>query len=202
MLLAGDIRGFFREAMTDAMRQTGHRLTDQAQVYVVHLMAEFSRAERAFAGTDPGERPALALLMSRASESEPDEAVRIYKHLGDSSLVLSGYFAESIDKELVGRDYYASMGESAYSSVASLCRTTAALSSVLFEELAVRFRDLVDVLSAMSMRATKDAPLSDKKILELVERYQRTGNKEILEALKAHGVVLRPGLSEDSDDVH
>jgi hypothetical protein len=202
MLLSGDIRGFFREAMTDAMRHTGVRLTDHAQVYVVHLMAEFSRAERAFAGADPGERPALAIMMSRAADAEPDEALRIYKHLGDSSLVLSGYFPESIEKELVSRDYYAAMGENAYSSVAALCRPQAALSSVLFEELAERFRDLVELLEAMSISATKDAPLSDKKILELVERYQKTGNREILEALKGHGVVLRPGLGSDDDEVH
>jgi len=204
MLGAANIREYFREAMSTAQREHGVQLTEPAQVYLINLMVEFVRSESAFAGAERGEKPTLVTLMSRAQEAEPAEAVRIYKHLGDSSLYLSGFFSESLEREIVSRDYYVSMGGQAYQSVASLIRGHAALSSVLFEELAERFADLVELLEAMSLHGERTNPdkLSDAKILELIDRYRRTGRREILEALRAQGVVLRPGLAGDEDAIH
>lgn len=164
-------------------------LTDQAQVYVIHLLCEFMRSENVFAGTEHGDKPALALMLQRAQEADPSEAVSIYKHMGDSSLYLTGYFADSARSTIVSRDYYLSMGETAYSSVASCMRSSAATSSALFSELADQFSRLVDLLGMVALHGDRtQKKLSDKKILSLIERYRRTGSKEVLQTLKAHGV--------------
>ena len=149
----------------------------------------------------------MAVLLCRAQEAEPSEAVRIYKHMGDSSLYLSGFFQEAVERTAVNVDYYMSMGGSAYASVAGLMRPMAASSSALFAELSDRFCELVDLLAAVSLhgeteKAEGKDPPSDKKILELIERYRRTGRPEILQALEAAGVVLRPGMRDDDDVVH
>ncbi len=198
------IREYFREALGTAMKERSVPLTEQAQVYLVHLLCEFARADKAFAGTDHGESPALALMLQRAQEAEPQEAVRIYKHMGDSSLYLTGFFADATAHAVVSRDYYLSMGETAYSSVASFLRSSAATSSALFAELADQFTRLVDLLAAVSLHGEKNSAeqLSDEKLLALVDRYRRTGNPELLEALKAHGVVLKPGVQGGNDLVN
>ena len=204
MLGATNIREYFREAMHTAQRERGIELTEPAQVYLINLMVEFMRSGAAFAGAERGEKPAMVTLLTRAQEAEPSEALRIYKHLGDTSLYLSGFFAESVERELVSRDYYVSIGGQAYQSVASLMRSSAAFSSVLFEELAARFDVLVELLESMSLHGERTSPekLSDGKILELIDRYRRTGRREILEALRAQGVVLRPGLGSEDDAIH
>ena len=190
------MREFFRENLTEALKKTSTKLTDTAQVYLVNLLVEFMRAENVYAGVDPGERPILVDLFQRAQEAEPQEAVRIYKHMGDQSLYLTGFFTEAV--EGVGVDYYVSMGGSAYASVAGLMRPTAATSSALFAELSDRFRELVDLLIAMSL----GQPKGDARVLGLVERYERTGDKLVLDALKASGIVLRPGVDDDDRDVN
>ncbi len=189
------MREFFRGALGDALRRTSVRLTDTAQIYLVNLLVEFMRAENVYAGTDKGEKPILADLLGRAQDADPVEAVRIYKHMGDSSLYLTGFFTEGVDSV----DYYVSMGGSAYANVAGLMRPTAAASSALFAELSDRFPALVDLLMAMSLGTqTPD----DARVLALVERYQRTGDALVLAALKAQGIVMRPGLDDDSNDVN
>lgn len=195
MLVSGSMREFFREALGEALRKTSVRLTDTAQVYLVNLLVEFMRAENVYAGTDKGEKPVLADLFGRAQEADPIEAVRIYKHMGDSSLYLTGFFTEGIESV----DYYVSMGGSAYANVAGLMRPTAASSSALFAELSDRFPALVDLLMAMSLGA---APADDARVLALVERYQRTADPKVLDALKAQGIVMRPGVDDDSSDVN
>lgn len=201
LVSAGSMREYFRESLGNALKKTSLRLSDTAQVYLVNLLVEFMRSENVYAGTDPGERPVLADLFSRAREAEPTEAVRIYKHMGDSSLYLTGFFTEAVEN--VGVDYYVSMGGSAYASVAGLMRPTAASSSALFAELSDRFRELVELLTAMSLdpsgRGESTRGFDDARVLGLVERYQRTGDKKVLDTLRAQGIVLRPGIDDDSD---
>ena len=187
------MRAYFREALSEALRRRPVPLTETAQAYVVNLLAEFASTEKAYAGDDT-----LVDLMMRAQEAEPQEAVRIYKHMGDHSLYRTGFFGESVD---LGVEYYVSMGGGAYQSVAALMRPTAASSSALFLELADRFQALVDVLAAMSLHGEKTGELPDAKLLALVERYKKTGNPELLEALARHGVVLRPGVRHTDDDL-
>lgn len=192
LLTSGNLREYFREALGQAMGESMVRLTQSCQLYLVNLLNDFSRSENVYAGTDYGENPALALLLSRATEAEPQEAVRIYKHLGDSSLYLSGFFNESVGSRAVSVDYYQSMGESAYAQVAGQIRHSEAKSSALFMELANRFGDLIPLLNAISFHGPKAAPetsnLEDKEIFDLVKRYRRTQNPEILKVLKKAGV--------------
>ena len=198
------MREYFREALGAALSKQRVPLTETAQAYLVHLLADFGRSENAFAGADHGAKTTLTELYARALDAEPEEAVRIYKHMGDSSLYLSGFFRESAH-EVVGRDYYVSMGERAYSSVAGLIRPTAATSSALFDELSARFTALVDLLEVISLHGTRTAEpdaVNDLRLLELVEAYRRTGSQEVLDALQAHGVVLKPGLNADDPNVH
>ena len=117
LLSAGNLRDYFREALGNAMGEATVHLTPKCQLYLVNLLSEFSRAENVFSGTDYGENPTLVLMPS-AQEAEPGEAVRLYKHLGDSSLYLSGFFTESVEGRAVSHEYYRSMGESAYAQVA------------------------------------------------------------------------------------
>jgi hypothetical protein len=198
MLVAtASTRDFFREVLGQALRKSNVQLSDTAQVYVVHLLSEFTRSENVYAGTDAGEKPILVELLSRAQEADPQEAVRIYKHMGDSSLYQAGFFKESVERS--GREYYVSMGGSAYANVAGLVRPTAASTSALFCELSDRFKELVDLLDAMSLMGAGTRSLDDSKILSLVERFRRTGDPADLETLKAHGIVLRPGVDDDGE---
>jgi hypothetical protein len=201
LVSAGSMREYFRDSLGTALKKTSVRLSDTAQMYLVNLLVEFIRAENVYAGTDPGERPVLADLFGRAREAEPSEAVRIYKHMGDSSLYLTGFFTEAVEN--VGVDYYVSMGGSAYASVAGLMRPTAASSSALFAELSDRFRELVELLTTMSLdpsgRGDAAKGLDDTRVLGLVERYERTGDQKVLETLRAQGIVLRPGVEDDSN---
>ena len=192
LLTSGNLRDYFREALGQAMGESMVRLTQHCQLYLINLLSEFSRSENVYAGTDYGETPTLAVLMSRAAQAEPQEAVRIYKHLGDSSLYLSGYFNESVENQTVSVDYYQTMGESAYAQVAGQIRYSEAKSSALFMELAERFGDLIGILNAMSFHGAQIKPknqtLKDKDVFELIKRYRRTQNPEILKVLQKAGV--------------
>jgi hypothetical protein len=202
LITSSNLAEYFREAVGTARERTRVTISDEAEAYVVHLLQEFARAENAFAGTEAGEEVTMVDLLSKAQDAAPPEAVRIYKRMGDASLYFTGFFTEAVERKAVSVDYYKTMGESAYRSVAGLTRAYAATSSALFHELSDRFAQLVDLLTVVSVQLAPDEPPSALSVLDLVERYRRTGRPELLEQLERLGVVLRPGVKDDDGLVH
>lgn len=150
LVLAHSVQAYFREALVSAMRKSNLQFTESAQVYVVHLLNEFSRSERAFAGSDPGDSSTVIELLERALLADDHEALRIYRHLGDTSLYLLGFFKESKRDKMVSMTYYMDMGANAYSSASDLSRAYAINSAVLFQELSERFADMVTVMESIA----------------------------------------------------
>ncbi len=146
LILAHSVQAYFREALEGAMRKSNLHFTESAQVYVVHLLNEFSRSEKAFAGSDHGAEATVIELLERAILSDDHEALRIYRHLGDTSLYLLGFFKESKRGRMVSQTYYMDMGANAYSCASDLSRAYAINSAVLFQELSDRFQDMVTVM--------------------------------------------------------
>lgn len=204
LTLHTSIRSYFREALTDALQKKSVSLTDYAQVYIVNLLSEFARADNVYAGVDRHEKTSMVQLLIRAQEADPAESVRIYKHMGDSSLYFTGFFSDQRKHETVSHEYYQSMGESAYRSVSALVRTQTAAGAALFAELADCFSALSDLLTSMSLYRgpEKKVDFADQELLSLFERYQRTGKKEFLDALQSRGILLRPSSQGDDTQVH
>lgn len=150
LIVAHSAQAYFREALLEAIRNANVVVSEPTQVYVVHLLNEFSRSERAFAGVDHGEKPVLAHMLERAYGSDNREALRIFRHLGDTSLYLLGFFKESTKTRIVSDSYYKDMGAQAYSCASDLSRAYAAHSAAIFQELSENFSDLVRVLELIA----------------------------------------------------
>src|SRR5215472_12817362 len=107
------IAEFFQDAVNSAIRNQGVDTTAPTECYLVNLLAEFMK-------TPPDDEP-LALKLAQAVNS-PDERVRQLKDLGDTSLYVSGFFSESLQRKLVDVGYYIQMGGAAYSQLARYFR--------------------------------------------------------------------------------
>lgn len=150
LVLTSSIQAYFREALDSAMRSSQISFTEPVQVYIVHLLNEFSRSERAFAGADPKEPLTLAELLERALAADDREALRIYRHLGDTSLYLLGFFREAQQKGIVSETYYRDMGALAYSHASGLSRGYTFNNALLFQELSDRFGDVVTIMATIA----------------------------------------------------
>ena len=93
------------------------------------------------------------------------------KQIGDFSLFISGFFADSLHRKLVDVDYYVSIGGTAYTA---LSRYETDTFSPVFAELAEKFIRFVDVLSEVSERASL---CSNADLLRLYERWLKTGSR-------------------------
>jgi hypothetical protein len=180
--LSTSVAEFFQDRIADALRNQGLDATTPTECYLVSLLSDFT--------TSPPDDEPLALKMARAVQS-PDERVRQLKEVGDTSLYLSGFFADSIQRRLLDVDYYIQMGGAAYTELGRYFRGNphSQVFGEVYDELGTKFPRFVDVFAEVSERSTT----SDHDLVHLYERWLRTGSEWMERRLRAQGVIPRKG---------
>lgn len=187
ILTAGNVHEYFKGLLSEARANQGVEVADVTEYYLVNLLAGFLETERLYVREGDGslQQEPLALILRRALEGEGRERMAALRRLGDTSLYLSGFFAGHVDAQVVDAGYYAAMGHHAYAALARDLEGRGTLGG-LYDELASKFTELVDVLNEMSERV---ALSSSQGLLRLYERFLRTGSSRIARLLAAQGVV-------------
>ena len=184
------IRDFFRDLLTRAIENQRARVQPFTELYLVNLLHGFLASEALYVQADDGswQQKPLAFLLKEALEEAGPARVRLLRRLGDTSLFISGFFPDSLSgrSSLVDVDYYISMGGRAYDAVARH-----ALERSLWEELADKFRLLVDLLNEVSERTLAS---TDAGVLRLYERWMKTGSDRLATLLVRQGVIPRKGF--------
>lgn len=145
---AHSLEDFFHDRLAEALQATGLEIGDGSQTYLIHLFDDFSRVDalhRRSPEDDVG-APTLVWLYEQAQLGAPSERFDAWRHLGDVALMVAGLFGAHLERRrsLVGVDYYVRMGAGAYGSAATYHRGGF---GPILEELAAKFRRLVDVLA-------------------------------------------------------
>lgn len=193
LIVSHDLSEFFRQELVSAKGSLGIEISELTEYYLVNLLCEFSRhAHRPELGTQP-----LALQYKSALESIPSERAQRLKDLGDESLYVAGFFSEFIERSLVNVGYYISMGGSAYGSLSDLVggRGHGATFAQLYEQLAVSFPSLVDLLNQVSDQTRTNSDSND--LLRLYERWLRTGSTRVQRLLHERGLFVHEGLPDE-----
>ena len=175
---------YFKELVDGALEHQGLVANELTSFYVVHLLTGFIERRR---GEHPDDEP-LGIQLARALESGGIAQRATLKQVGDLSLFVSGFFADSLRRKLVDIDYYASIGGVAYQA---LSRYETDTFSPVFAELAAKFVAFVDVLSEVSERSSC---ASNMDLMRLYERWLKTGSRHSGQLLVERGVVPNSSL--------
>jgi hypothetical protein len=185
-----NLREFFHDSVQTALRNQRVAVDDHTEHYVVNVLTMFARSEELYERNSEGIRlKPLAHMLAEAAEAptaqQRDLALR---RLGDVSLFIAGFFAQSFARKLVDVDYHIAMGGRAYGTLAENVRGTVRgqAFAAVFLELAQKFQRLVDVLNDVAEMAHKH---TDKDILRLYEIWMKTGSP------RAFGLLQRLGVA-------
>jgi hypothetical protein len=174
--LAASVDEFFHEVVTDALAVVDLEASEPASWYLVGLLGEMTRARI----TDEPLGPKLA-----QPGADAGERVKTLKHVGDTSLYVAGFFAESLTRSLVDVDYYVGIGQNAYAQLARSLGGSKTITEV-YEELADKFPRFVDVLAEVRKRTDFATP----DVGKLYEIWLKTRDEWIEKKLRALGVLV------------
>ena len=185
-----NLREFFHDSVQTALRKQHVAVDDHTEHYVVNVLTMFARSEELYESTPEGVRiKPLARMLADASEAssaqQRDETLR---RLGDVSLFIAGFFAQSFARRLVDIDYHIAMGGRAYGTLADNLRGSmrGQAFAAVFLELAQKFQRLVDVLNDVAEMAHTH---TDRDILRLYEIWLKTGSPRAFAILQRLGVA-------------
>lgn len=185
------LREFFKSLLDDAIVNQRASVQIETSFYLVNLLADFLATEALFIRDENGglERKPLAFLLKEALEEQGPARAQLLRRLGDTSLFVSGFFAESIPRTGVDARYYQAMGERAYDALGQVVARSgppAAARRTLYEELAERFGTFVDLLAEVSDRTLST---TNAGLLRLYDRWMRSGSDRVGGLLRQQGVV-------------
>ncbi len=184
-----NLREFFHDSIQTALRKQRVDVDDHTEHYVVNVLTMFARSEELYEQTDEGMRlkPLAHMLAAAAEAPTPQLRDQALRRLGDVSLFVAGFFAQSFARKLVDVDYHIAMGGRAYGTLAESTRNSlrGQAFSAVFLELAQKFQRLVDVLNDVAEMAYEH---SDRDILRLYEIWLKTGSPRAFSLLRRLGV--------------
>ena len=178
---------YFKELVETAIEHQHVAVREVTSFYLVNLLTGFVQFDRssATAVDEP-----LGIRLARALQTGGSRQRNGLREVGDLSLFISGFFADSLTRRLVDVDYYIQLGEVAYGSLARQGDPTLA---DVFDELAEKFSTCVDVLGEVSERS---ALASNSDVLRLYEKWIRTRSRRSGDLLVERGIV--PNYSASS----
>src|SRR4029079_17099055 len=181
--LAASVDEFFHEVVTDALSAVDLDASEPAGWYLVGLLGDFT--------TQRVSDEALGIKLASAPDS-PGQRVRTLKEVGDTSLYIAGFFAESLTRSLVDVDYYVGLRPTAYTELARSLGTRKAIGEV-YVELAAKFPQFVDVLAEVRKRVNLAELNASSDIGRLYDIWLHTRDEWVEKKLKQAGLLVDPG---------
>jgi hypothetical protein len=185
-----NLREFFHDSVQAALRKQRVDVDDHTEHYVVNILTMFARSDELYDSTPDGIRlkPLAHMLADAAEAPSPQQRDETLRRLGDVSLFVAGFFAQSFARKLIDIDYHIAMGGRAYGTLADNLRGTlrGQAFATVFLELAQKFQRLVDVLNDVAEMAHTH---TDRDILRLYEIWLKTGSPRAFAILQRLGVA-------------
>ena len=175
------VSGFFHEVVTEALKQRHMDVAETTEFYLVNLLSEFVQPD---AASDlMGEEP-LALRLAAAAHESLEQRRRTLKRIGDGSLYMTGFFADSLNRRLMDVDYYMTLGGSAYVRLAVLGDDDPR--KEVYDDLGERFAEYVEVLDDIRARTCIGA---SSNVIRLYEQWIETKSEWAEKRLRESGLI-------------
>ena len=175
-----DLRSFFFQNLDEINNKSLCPVPQETIFYSSDVLDKFALSETYFEITEGRLREKiLGMKLLEATHLSREEQKKVYQDVGDTALMVCGYFAESVTKKkILDTSYYMQLGTTAYAQLNSVVPKHMDIPS-FFNVLASSF---VPLTSLISMLASRDRFDNDRHLLFNKAFDESTDEKELLAA--------------------
>lgn len=194
-----NLQSFFKERIECAVEKHNIDHNEDTLWYLTQLLCDYSQTNHFL--DNNGHRAALTPLAEyyrRALESNTQyERRQQLRRLGDVAIVVSSLFSGALTRKTISIEYYISMGEAAYATLADETTYSARERALqyIFETLSNEFSDYVVALSEIP-----DNTDHQHDLLQMVDDWHRNKHPAIARQLRNKGVLLQETAPIDGDN--
>lgn len=168
IILASNLKGFFFDGLSELNKKSLCPVPESIIYYSSDVLDKFALSQDFFDSSSGKVREKiLGLKLLEATQLNKDEQKKVYKDVADMSLVVCGYFAESVNKKIVDIQYYSQIGKMAYTQLNSMNPRFLDIPS-FYGMVATSFESLTTLMSmfAAKTKTGEDSHLIFKRVLD------------------------------------
>lgn len=186
--LCENLEQFFRDILTRVLARHDCPMSPAAEVYLGSLLATHSHQN---APAEFVERPLTSLLEGSLSHAGPQRFDEL-RRMGDALLYTTGFFADHLLRRGHSLSTLQQLGAQAYRSAGNAV-AVGGDSLGLFTELSQSFAPFARLLGEVANTLRASAIHSNSGLVDVYERWLRSGSNSLAEALASSGVLPTRG---------
>jgi len=187
---ASSVSDFFGEVVSSAVDEQGYDATYESKAYVTALLADYATPH----GTRQFLQQPMGTSLLIAMQTHSADRFNRLRAVGDEALFVSGFFSEHLSQRGLELSYASELGSVAYDGAAQLLRRLRTTSAPdVFSELARKFGMFVELLQVVSDSLQAQSVRSQASLLELYQRWQRSGSAKLGKTLVQQGIMPLSG---------
>lgn len=165
IIIQSNLKAYFYEQLSLLNKKSTTPVPEFTLQYVSETMERMALSQNYFEQKDGKlSEKILGIKLLESEHLNKSEQKRIVKDIGDTALLTSSYFFESINKKLLDERYYIQLGKSAYLKANELTPRSFDIPN-FFKVIATSFERLVDIIN--SFNRNNDQKLMDRYLLDL-----------------------------------
>ncbi len=178
IILSSNLKGFFFEGLSEINKKSLCPVPESVIYYSSDVLDKFSLSQTFFETNEGKVREKiLGMKLLEASQLSREEQKKIYKEVADMSLMVCGYFSESVNKKIVDINYYSQLGKMAYSHLNNVTPSFLDI-PCFYGMVSTCFESLTTLMTIMATKnrggnednlifkkIMADKPVSDKELL-------------------------------------
>lgn len=179
IILSTSLQGYFFQGLAELNKKSLCPVPESVIFYSSDVLDKFSHSEDFFEISQGKVREKiLGMKLLEATHLTREEQKRAYKEVGDMSLMVCGYFAESVSKKIIDIQYYAQLGKMAYGHLNNVSPSFLDIPS-FYGMVATSFEPLTTL---MSILASSGRGKEQNLIFTRVMKEEQVSEKELLAA--------------------
>jgi hypothetical protein len=178
IILSANLKGFFFDGLSEINKKSLCPVPESVIYYSSDVLDKFALSQDFFETSEGKVREKiLGIKLLEATQLSREEQKKIYKEVGDMSLLVCGYFSESVNKKIVDTQYYSQLGRMAYSHLNNVTPTFLDIPS-FYGMVATCFESMTTL---MTILATKNRTgVENNLIFKKIMRNEAVSEKELL----------------------
>lgn len=178
IILSTNLQGFFFEGLAELNKKSLCPIPESIIYYSSDVLDKFALSQDFFEIQEGKIREKiLGTKLLEAAQMNREDQKKAYKEVADMSLIVCGYFSESVNKKIVDTQYYSQLGKMAYGHLNNMMPAFLDIPS-FYQMIATCFESMTTLMSLMAVKnrtgvenhlifkkILKNEPVSEKEML-------------------------------------
>ena len=152
LILETSLQAFFYDQLAELNKKTAAPLPNETIYYSSIVMDKFSQSKEYFEILDGKVREkTLGKKLLECTHLSKVTQKRELRDIGDTALLLCGFFSESLNKKIIDLSYYHEVGQIAYRRLNTIIPDVFQVES-FYDQLSDKFKDMTQMMTIVAQQ--------------------------------------------------